>query len=229
MHRCLKESLAQQLACSNRKIHKIKLDRNKSEFIASCDLNRSYFIMGGTGATGQLTSTFLMRYSSPHTLMSRFGRTNCMLRQHQYSDSVVSFVQSYVHTNIQINRYAVDSLCFIHAAGCTSDALLLRQTPARIREVFAPKVLTIDADLYSSKPLLSAIFFSSITARIGSPGQANYSCANSALDTLAQFEHTAGRPVCSVQWGAWGKVGMAIRNKYIDCLLYTSPSPRDRG
>ena len=85
-----------------------------------------------------------------------------------------------------------------------------------MREVFAPKAVSIGSDLYSQKPIPSAVFFSSITAEIGSPGQANYSCANAVLDTVAQIEHTAGRPVCSIRWGAWGKVGMAVRNSRIE-------------
>ena len=44
---------------------------------------------------------------------------------------------------------------------------------------------------------------------LGSPGPANYSAANAALDSAAATATASGLPALSVQWGAWAGGGMA--------------------
>ena len=98
----------------------------------------------------------------------------------------------------------------------------------------------------------SLVFYSSIASDIGLFGQFAYSAANNYLDGLCrQMKHqpAGGTRVLSVNWPAFRDVGMAVRSQ-VDlssdaalqreiaensftvvegtCLLYTSPSPRDR-
>ena len=63
------------------------------------------------------------------------------------------------------------------------------------------------------------MFFSSVAAFLGAPGQANYSAANAALDGYARGLHKAGSPVMSVQWGAWAGGGMAAQDKQTSARL----------
>lgn len=51
-----------------------------------------------------------------------------------------------------------------------------------------------------------------MAALLGSPGQANYSTANAALDAAAHAMQAAGAPALSVQWGAWAGAGMAAQD-----------------
>ena len=51
-----------------------------------------------------------------------------------------------------------------------------------------------------------------MAALLGSPGQANYSAANAALDAAAQRAQQAGVTATSVQWGAWAGAGMAVQD-----------------
>nr|VFJ66691.1 MAG: Acyl transferase domain-containing protein [Candidatus Kentron sp. DK] len=99
----------------------------------------------------------------------------------------------------------------VHTAGILDDGVLRKQTLDRFERVLAPKVTgswllhTLTRDL----SLDFFVNFSSITSLLGSSGQANYAAANAFLDTLAHHRRALGLPGLSVDWGAWGGVGMA--------------------
>jgi hypothetical protein len=76
----------------------------------------------------------------------------------------------------------------LHASGVLADATLRNQTLAGLRTAWAPKVSALSqlSGAYSLQPGAFSLLFSSIAALLGSPGQANYSAANAALDALSQ-------------------------------------------
>ena len=59
--------------------------------------------------------------------------------------------------------------------------------------------------------LTTCALLSSVAALLGAAAQANYSTANSCLDTLASWRRAEALASVSVQWGAWADVGMARR------------------
>jgi acyl carrier protein len=65
-------------------------------------------------------------------------------------------------------------------------------------------------------PLDHFVFFSSMAAPFGSPGQSNYASANAFLDALAQYRRSRNLPALSIDWGAWSETGMAARHDVVE-------------
>jgi myxalamid-type polyketide synthase MxaB len=101
----------------------------------------------------------------------------------------------------------------IHAAGVLDDGVIAEQTWARFETVMAPKVrgARLLHELTRSRRLDCFVLFSSTSAVLGAPGQANYAAANAYMDGLAHYRRACGLPALSINWGAWGAVGMAAR------------------
>ena len=105
-------------------------------------------------------------------------------------------------------------LGLMHAGGVLADGVLGSQTLGSLRTVFAPKVqAAVQLNVaYGHQPGAFQILFSSVAALLGSPGQANYSAANAAMDATAQRAQLAGTVATSMQWGAWAGAGMAAND-----------------
>ena len=93
----------------------------------------------------------------------------------------------------------------LHAAGVIADHSLLNQSKASLLEVARPKWLGAWNlhNLTRELPLDFFVLFSSASALLGVPGQANYAAANAMLDALAFYRRKHKLPALSVQWGPW--------------------------
>ncbi|MCA9969807.1 MAG: amino acid adenylation domain-containing protein, partial [Anaerolineales bacterium] len=101
----------------------------------------------------------------------------------------------------------------VHAAGVLRDRSLLQLDLSLLREVYRPKFngAWLLHDLLRQEPMDFFVLFSSAASLTGSAGQANYAAANAFLDGLAHYRHALGLPAMSINWGAWGEIGMAAR------------------
>jgi NAD(P)-dependent dehydrogenase (short-subunit alcohol dehydrogenase family)/aryl carrier-like protein len=99
----------------------------------------------------------------------------------------------------------------VHAAMVLDDCILPNLDGERMNRVFFPKVLGAWhlARLSRHEPLDFFVLFSSCSAILGLPGQANYDAANSLLDALAWQLRAHGVPATSINWGYLGEVGYA--------------------
>jgi acyl transferase domain-containing protein len=99
----------------------------------------------------------------------------------------------------------------IHSAGVLDDGSLVQQAPERFARVLAPKVRGATALEQLTTGLDLGIFclYSSGSAVLGSPGQANHAAANAVLDALARRLRARGCPAISIGWGPWSERGAA--------------------
>ncbi len=108
----------------------------------------------------------------------------------------------------------------IHGAGTLADRRIVDKTPEQFQPVFDTKVKGLENLLAAveAEPLKYLILFSSVAARAGNQGQADYAMANEVLNKMARIQKTA-RPDCrvvSINWGPWdgGMVSPALRREF---------------
>ncbi len=108
----------------------------------------------------------------------------------------------------------------IHGAGTLKDRLIVEKTLKQFEMVFDTKVKGLKTLLEATKQdkLKYIVLFSSITARFGNRGQADYAMANEVLNKIARHESIV-RPDCkviSINWGPWdgGMVSPALKREF---------------
>ncbi len=108
----------------------------------------------------------------------------------------------------------------IHGAGRLADCRIVDKSVEQFETVFNTKVKGLNVLLEATKKdlLKYLVLFSSVTARMGNSGQADYAMANEVLNKMAQKE-SIQRPDCrvvSINWGPWdgGMVCSALKRKF---------------
>ncbi len=175
------------------------------------DPKGSYLITGGLGALGLLCAKWLVEKGAKHLVL--------IGRRASPSIEIPGAIVETAPLDVS-DRVAVEALIqnfgrnwpelkgVLHTAGVLDDGILASQNWSRFEKVFAPKVQG-SWNLHEStlnKPLDFFILFSSVASSLGSPGQINYSSANSYMDALAYYRHDKGLPALSISWGPWSEV-----------------------
>ncbi len=182
----------------------------------------SYLITGGLGGLGLLVAEWMVKQGALHLmLMGRRGvseETKAKLATLGEKGAHIQILKGDVSKSEDLAS-ALDRAKetmpplrgIVHAAGVLDDGILLQQNRSRLVTVMAPKVQgTWNLHLLTRDlPLDFFVMFSSTAAILGSPGQSNYAAANAFMDGFAAYRHKQGLPATSINWGAWGEVGMA--------------------
>lgn len=118
-----------------------------------------------------------------------------------------------------------------HTAGIIEDLALTHLDREKLSRVFQPKIVGASLLLkhLPTGSLDFVIFFSSAAALLGARECAGYTAANAFLDALASQLRAQRVPACSINWGAWDRVGMAglgDRGQRLSAQGILSISPR---
>ncbi len=109
----------------------------------------------------------------------------------------------------------------IHSAAVYADAFLPQLNQESIEQVIAPKLQgawnlhKAGLTLPKHSPLQHFVLFSSISASLGTMGQANYAAANAGLESLALLRQSMGLKATCIAWGPIGDVGYLSKHKKI--------------
>ncbi|BAZ45335.1 beta-ketoacyl synthase [Chondrocystis sp. NIES-4102] len=181
----------------------------------------SYLITGGWGSLGLQTAQWLVSKGAKKLIL--LGRSNPSPQQQQKIADLqqqgvkVKLIKADITNQDALKVIPLSNLKgIIHTAGRLDDGILQKQTWARFESAIAPKLVgawnlhqltkNLDLDFF--------VLFSSVASLIGSPGQSNYTVANSGLDAIARYRHAQGLPALSINWGAWGDGGMAVEQGF---------------
>ncbi|WP_084395753.1 SDR family NAD(P)-dependent oxidoreductase [Henriciella aquimarina] len=121
----------------------------------------------------------------------------------------------------------------VHGAGVLADKRIAEKTADQVAKVFTPKIAGLETLLsqIDVNELKTIAFFSSVAARYGNVGQADYAMANEVLNRMAQ-KLKAAHPdatVTSLGWGPWdgGMVDATLKAKFAEMGI--SLIPREAG
>jgi len=108
----------------------------------------------------------------------------------------------------------------LHGAGVLEDKLILDKTDEQFRRVVETKVkgLQVLLSATAKDPVKHLILFSSVAARFGNAGQADYAMANEALNKIARCYKSAhpDRKTVAINWGPWngGMVSDSLKQEF---------------
>jgi acyl transferase domain-containing protein/NADPH:quinone reductase-like Zn-dependent oxidoreductase/surfactin synthase thioesterase subunit/NAD(P)-dependent dehydrogenase (short-subunit alcohol dehydrogenase family)/acyl carrier protein len=174
-----------------------------------------YLVSGGCSGWGLATAVWLVERGARKIAL--FGRSGAPdqagaiqieeMRQCDVADPIA--VCRLVDGLRSVGRIAG----IVHAAAVFDDAPITLLDDARYARVMAPKTRgAVNLHEATRRDFLDFfVMYSSISAVIGTPGQANYAAANSFLDGFAARLRAEGVPATSINWGALHDVGILAR------------------
>lgn len=185
----------------------------------------SYLIAGGFGALGSLVARWLGEKGARHLILVGRGEPSPdaleTIRELEGAGAKVLAASADISRRAAVERVlaTLEKENFpplrgiVHAAGVLEDRPVRLEENEGLRRVIAPKVFGAWYlhQLTREMPIDFFLLFSSFASLSGSAGQVGYCAANAFLDALAWYRQGAGLPATSINWGAWGRIGMAAR------------------
>ena len=186
--------------------------------------DKTYLITGGLGRLGKLLVTHLVTQGVNYLLL--IGRQALATQPKWISDLKKQGVTiDYIAANVcdvvamntivaEVNSSKATLAGVFHLAGRFKDKSIATLSQGDFELTFEAKINGAVAlhQATSTLALDCFVLFSSIGASFGSPGQANYTAANSFMNALCKQRRAQGLPALSINWGPFRTTGMGTNH-----------------
>ncbi|KAH8584213.1 polyketide synthase, partial [Cryptosporidium sp. chipmunk genotype I] len=182
--------------------------------------NGIVIVIGGSGSLGRFTTKWLYFNGLKNIILLSRNSINSIsnLPGVKHIKCDISNINSTISAINVIIKNSEDRpiIGIIHTAGVLDDRKLFEHSKESFEYVYSPKVQGLwnihQITQYLSIELEFLIAYSSIASLLGNMGQANYSAANSFIDSFMSYRSSLGINSFSIQWGPWVGEGMASNN-----------------
>jgi len=202
---------------------------------AEIDPGKSWLITGAFGGVGLEVARWLADRGARHLVM--LGRSGAKSLEAQIAVTTlesegiqilaaecdVSDPESLAGLLADVKREMPPLAGIYHLAMVLDDGVIANLDRVRFAKVMAPKshALWHLHRLTRDCPLEQFVVFSSVSATLGGPGQANYAAANTAMEAMVAHRKSMGFPATVIGWGMLGEVGVVAENKDVKKSLST--------
>lgn len=199
----------------------------KSILQAKFDSLASYLLVGGLGGLGRAIAIWMVERGAQHLVFLSPSAGKRAVHEdliHELKSMAcdVQLVNGSVSNASDVKKALAAAVTFGPVKGVFQMSMVLRdQAFSRMSleewdTVTRPKIqgtwnlhnelasMEVEVDFF--------VLFSSITALIGQPGQANYSSANTFLDAFVDYRTSLGLPVSAINIGSVHEIGFVAEN-----------------
>ncbi|MCO1604482.1 SDR family NAD(P)-dependent oxidoreductase [Desulfosporosinus nitroreducens] len=217
-----------------------KINFELANILPSFKENGVYVITGGLGGLGLMVANHIASQTKTKLVLIGRSRLNTekeeKIRELMQKGSDVSYFQADISEEndmIKIYNAIKDRFGAIvgifHCAGVLKDQAIIQKNLSDVNDVFCPKVQGLwNLDKITKNEKLDFfVIFSSISAIIGSLGQADYASANAFMDTFAVYRQEKvkkgkryGKTI-TINWPLWSEGGMQVDDELLK-IIYTN-------
>ncbi|MGA1868339.1 MAG: thioester reductase domain-containing protein [bacterium] len=199
-----------------------------------------YVITGGAGGLGLIFAEYLAKSVKARLVLTGRSDLNsekkAKIKHLESVGAEVLYIKADVSQQKDVRALIKEAKArfnsvhgIIHSAGVLRDSFIAFKTKEQMDAVCAPKVYgTLYLDEATKDEALDFfVLFSSITAVMGNPGQADYAFGNSFMDNFATMREglrvkgaRSGKSL-SINWPLWKEGGMRVNEQTEDFLAKT--------
>ncbi|MED3024749.1 MULTISPECIES: SDR family NAD(P)-dependent oxidoreductase [Bacillus cereus group] len=228
---------------NQRAVLRLKSFNPNEESLGNLPLNKNgvYLITGGTGKLGGIVSRYLAGRGTPKLVLVGSNDINGSKEEEIQKLKALGAEVDYVKADIS-DREDMEKLYrelkskhqkvngIFHLAGVIRDSLILNKKTQDLKDVLAPKIegtVLLD-EIFGEEELDCFVMFSSISAVIGTVGQADYAFGNSFMDHYALRREELRRigkrhgQTISINWPLWKEGGMGVDSQTEEMINKTT-------